>query len=84
MGEFFQDSAVTAAILEWLIHHSRVLQITGNSYRMKDYKLKREQRSKKNTGRFSLIDRWKKTVPRCFSAEAGEIKHRLPLKNDIF
>ena len=38
----------------------------------------------KNTGRFSLIDRWKKTVPRCFSAEAGEIQHRLPLKNDIF
>ena len=56
-GVFFQDSAVTAAILDLLIHHSRVLQITGNSYRMKDYKLKREQRSKKNTGRFSLIDR---------------------------
>ena len=28
------------------IHHSRVFQITGNSYRMKDYKLEREQRSK--------------------------------------
>ena len=46
-GEFFQDSAVTAAILDLLIHHSRVLQITGNSYRMKDYKLEREQRFKK-------------------------------------
>ena len=49
MGEFFQDSAVTAAILDLLIHHSRVLQITGNSYRMKDYKLEREQHSKKKT-----------------------------------
>jgi DNA replication protein DnaC len=44
-----QDSAVTAAILDRLIHHSRVFQITGNSYRMKDYKLEREQRSKKKT-----------------------------------
>ena len=48
-GEFFQDSAVTAAILDLMIHHSRVLQITGNSYRMKDYKLEREQHSKKKT-----------------------------------
>ena len=46
-GDVFQDSAVTAAILDRLIHHSRVFQITGNSYRMKDYKLEREQRSKK-------------------------------------
>ena len=29
----------------------------------------------KNTGRSSLINRWKKTVPRCFSAEAGEKQH---------
>lgn len=48
-GDVFQDSAVTAAILDRLIHHSRVFQITGNSYRMKDYKLGREQRSKKKT-----------------------------------
>ena len=48
-GDVFQDSAVTAAILDRLIHHSRVFQITGNSYRMKDYKLEREQHSKKKT-----------------------------------
>lgn len=29
----------------------------------------------KNTGRSSVIDQWKKTVPRCFSAEAGEKQH---------
>ena len=48
-GDVFQDSEVTAAILDRLIHHSRVFQITRNSYRMKDYKLEREQRSKKKT-----------------------------------
>ena len=45
-GAVFQDSALTAAVLDRLMHHSRVFQITGNSYRMKDYKLEREQRSK--------------------------------------
>jgi DNA replication protein DnaC len=40
---------VTAAILDRLVHHSRVFQITVNSYRMKDYKLEREQRFKKKT-----------------------------------
>ena len=48
-GDVFQDSSVTAAILDGLIHHSRVFQITGNAYRMKDYKLERKQRSKKKT-----------------------------------
>ena len=45
-GAVFQDNALTAAVLDRLMHHSRVFQITGNSYRMKDYKLEREQRSK--------------------------------------
>ncbi len=49
MGEVFQDSAVTAAILDRFIHHSRVFQMTGNTYRMKDYKLERKQLSKKKT-----------------------------------
>ena len=48
-GGYHQDSAVTAAILDRLIHHSRVFQIPGSSYRMKDYKLEREQRSKNKT-----------------------------------
>ena len=46
-GDVIQDSAVTAAILDRLIHHSRVFQITGNTYHMKDYDLERGQRSKK-------------------------------------
>ena len=36
-------------LIDRLIHHSRLFQITGNAYRMKDYKLEREQRSKKKT-----------------------------------
>ncbi|WP_414718271.1 hypothetical protein [Trichococcus alkaliphilus] len=45
-------------MLDRLIHHSRVFQITRYSYRMKNYKLEREKRSKKkNTRRVSLTDR---------------------------
>ena len=47
MGDVFQDLAVTAAIIYRLVHHSRAVLITGNSYSMKDYKQEREQRSKK-------------------------------------
>lgn len=60
-GDVFQDSAATAAILDRLIHHSRVFQITGNAYRMKDYKLERKQRSKKKTPddpRWSTGEKW--------------------------
>lgn len=47
MGDVFQDRVGTAAVLYRLVHHSRIVLITGNSYRMKDYKLESEQRSKK-------------------------------------
>jgi DNA replication protein DnaC len=33
---FSQDSALTAAMLDRLLHHSHVIQIQGNSYRLKE------------------------------------------------
>jgi DNA replication protein DnaC len=34
-GEIFGDSVVAAAILDRLLHHSQVLTICGDSYRLK-------------------------------------------------
>ncbi|EOT26263.1 IS21-like element helper ATPase IstB [Enterococcus saccharolyticus] len=45
-GEIFQDTAVTGAILDRLVHHSIRFQITGQSYRMKDYRESKELRMK--------------------------------------
>lgn len=36
-GEFLQDKKLTNALLDRLVHHSKVIPITGKSYRMKDY-----------------------------------------------
>ncbi|AYG01882.1 IS21 family transposase [Lactococcus allomyrinae] len=36
-SEFLQDKKLTNALLDRLVHHSKVIPITGNSYRMKDY-----------------------------------------------
>lgn len=33
--EIFQNPTVTAAILDWLVHHVHVVKITGKSYRLK-------------------------------------------------
>lgn len=35
-GEVFGDSTIAAAIIDRLVHHSSVIKITGNSYRIKD------------------------------------------------
>lgn len=35
-GELFGDSMIANAILDRLIHHSHIINITGQSYRMKD------------------------------------------------
>lgn len=35
--EVFQDKKITNAIIDRLIHHSKILSINGKSYRMKDY-----------------------------------------------
>lgn len=36
--DIFQDKKLTNAIIDRLIHHSKIIQINGPSYRMKDYK----------------------------------------------
>ncbi len=37
-GEIFEDSTVAAAILDRLLHHATVLQIDGDSYRMRTHR----------------------------------------------
>ena len=44
-GDIFTDNTIAAAILDRLLHHSHVVNITGNSYRVKDRK---EFMSRKN------------------------------------
>ncbi len=39
-GTFGDDETLTAAMLDCLLHHAHIVQIRGQSYRMKD-KLKR-------------------------------------------
>jgi DNA replication protein DnaC len=36
---FANDSTLTAALLDRLLHHAHIVQITGNSYRLKDKKM---------------------------------------------
>jgi DNA replication protein DnaC len=36
-SEFLGDSVIATAILDRLLHHCQVIQIKGNSYRMKSY-----------------------------------------------
>jgi DNA replication protein DnaC len=36
-GEIFEDTTVAAAMLDRLLHHASVVQITGPSYRMRDH-----------------------------------------------
>ncbi len=35
--ELFQDALIAHAIVDRVLHHSKVLQINGDSYRLKDY-----------------------------------------------
>jgi DNA replication protein DnaC len=37
-GEIFQDTTVAAAILDRLLHHATVLQINGDSYRVRGHR----------------------------------------------
>jgi DNA replication protein DnaC len=37
-GEIFEDTTVAAAILDRLLHHATVLQIDGDSYRMRNHR----------------------------------------------
>lgn len=36
--EMFGDPVIASAMLDRLLHHCRVINIKGNSYRMRDYK----------------------------------------------
>ncbi len=36
--EYISNKIVSAAIIDRLVHHSKVFKITGESYRLKDYK----------------------------------------------
>jgi DNA replication protein DnaC len=42
-GEIFEDTTVAAAILDRLLHHATVLQIDGESYRMRDHRAHLQQ-----------------------------------------
>lgn len=44
-GEVFGDSVLANAILDRLIHHSKIIKISGNSYRIKD-KIEQEKHTK--------------------------------------
>lgn len=41
-GVVFSDPTLVNAILDWLVHHSQLIKITGRSYRMKDYLLDKD------------------------------------------
>lgn len=45
-SEFLQDKRLTNALLDRLVHHSKVISITGKSYRMKDYSEKKTKTQK--------------------------------------
>src|SRR6266545_1161964 len=42
-GEIFEDTTVAAAILDRLLHHATVLQIDGESYRMRGHRARLAQ-----------------------------------------
>ena len=41
-GAIFEDTTVAAAILDRLLHHATVLQIDGESYRMRSHRARLE------------------------------------------
>jgi len=41
--EIFGDSIIADAILGRILHHSKVITITGNSYRLKNYQKRDEE-----------------------------------------
>lgn len=44
--EIFGDSVIATAILDRLLHHCRVINIEGNSYRLKEYQQRKEQENR--------------------------------------
>ncbi|MDQ0674711.1 DNA replication protein DnaC [Pseudarthrobacter siccitolerans] len=35
-GEVFSDATVASAMIDRIVHHAEVLNLTGNSYRLRD------------------------------------------------
>ena len=50
-GEIFEDTTVAAAILDRLLHHATVLQIDGDSYRMRGHRARLQQLRARRRGR---------------------------------
>lgn len=46
-SDFLQDKKLTNALIDRLVHHSKVIPIMGDSYRMKDYKERKTRNSSK-------------------------------------
>lgn len=44
--EVFGDAVIATAILDRLLHHCRVINIEGNSYRLKEFQQRKEQESR--------------------------------------
>ncbi|WP_305366898.1 ATP-binding protein [Listeria monocytogenes] len=44
-SEIFGNKKLTNALLDRLVHHSKLIQITGPSYRMKSYSENKEVKS---------------------------------------
>jgi DNA replication protein DnaC len=42
-GAIFEDTTVAVAILDWLLHYATVLQIDGDSYRMRNHRARLKQ-----------------------------------------
>jgi IstB-like ATP binding protein len=65
-GEIFEDSTVAAAILDRLLHHPTVLQIDGDSYRVRDHRARLAQlrAADHRSTRRSACDYWEPVGPR--------------------
>lgn len=46
-GEVFSDNTLASAVLDRLLHHSHIIRITGNSYRIKDKIVETDSRTNK-------------------------------------
>lgn len=46
-GEVFSDNTLASAVLDRLLHHSHIIRITGNSYRIKDKIIECDTRTNK-------------------------------------
>lgn len=49
-GEVFKDDTIAAAILDRLLHHSKIFKMTGKSFRLKEKKIDMEKEKVKITG----------------------------------